>query len=178
MPRLKKHVLSVYIEATPDETEARLLKALRRACPDLAPGLELIDTLAALRRGRGLRSGQKVLLVLDQFEQWLFARRNEMDTELVAALRQCDGERVQAIVMVRDDFACCRYRSAVWDLEVDLEPSTNIALVDLFDPRHARHVLSAFAGFMGPRPSSPATCPPSRTPSSTRPSPGSPRTAR
>ena len=40
--------------------------------------------------------GQKVLLVLDQFEQWLFARRGEEDTELVAALRQCDGEHVQA----------------------------------------------------------------------------------
>ena len=45
-----------------------------------------------------------MLLVLDQFEQWLHARRGEENTELVAALRQCDGEHVQAIVMVRDDF--------------------------------------------------------------------------
>ena len=46
---------------------------------------------------------RKVLLVLDQFEQWLFARRAEEDTELIAALRQCDGEHVQAVALVRDE---------------------------------------------------------------------------
>ena len=39
-----------------------------------------------------------MLLVLDQFEQWLHAKRGQENTELVAALRQCDGEHVQAIV--------------------------------------------------------------------------------
>ena len=49
-----------------------------------------------LRKGRVLPPEHKVLLVLDQFEQWLFAKRGEQNTELVAALRQCDGEHVQA----------------------------------------------------------------------------------
>jgi hypothetical protein len=44
-----------------------------------------------------------VLLVLDQFEQWLHAKRAEDNTQLVQALRQCDGERLQCIVLVRDD---------------------------------------------------------------------------
>src|SRR5204862_4341606 len=52
LPRLAKHVLSVYIEATPAETETRLLKALRKACPELPQGMGLVDALAALRRGR------------------------------------------------------------------------------------------------------------------------------
>ena len=66
-----------------------------------------------------LRSGQKVLLVLDQFEQWLHATVDEENTELVAALRQCDGEHLQAVVMVRDDFwsAVSRFMA---DLEVEL----------------------------------------------------------
>src|SRR5207249_4331836 len=78
-------------------------------------------------------------------------KRNETDTELVAALRQCDGERVQALVMVRDDFwlAASRFMR---DLEIDLEANTNIALVDLFDPRHARKVLSAFGRAYGALP--------------------------
>jgi hypothetical protein len=104
LPRLKKHVLAAYVKATLDETEPRLLRAVRRMCPDLAPGLGLVETLAALRRGKSLRSSQKVVLVLDQFEQWLHAKRGEENTELVAALRQCDGQHLQAIVMVRDDF--------------------------------------------------------------------------
>jgi hypothetical protein len=144
LPRLGTNVLAVYIEATPEDTEARLLRGLRKACPALPADHTLVDSTAALRRGRVLGPGQKALLVIDQFEQWLIARRGEEDTELVAALRQCDGEHVQAIVMVRDDFwmAATRFMR---ELEIDLVPDHNIAVVDLFDPRHARKVLTAFA---------------------------------
>ena len=76
-----------------------------------------------------------MLLVLDQFEQWLHAKRGEENTELVAALRQCDGEHVQAVVMVRDDFwlAASRFMR---DLEIRLVEAENW-LVDLFDVDHA-----------------------------------------
>jgi hypothetical protein len=92
-----------------------------------------------------------VLLVLDQFEQWLFARPGEEQTDLVGALRHCDGEHVQAIVLVRDDFwlAASRFMR---DLEIDLEPNSNIALVDLFDLQHARKVLIAFGRAYGKMP--------------------------
>ena len=151
LPRLCPNVLPVYIEATPDETEARLLKGLRKACPELARGLGLIDSLASLRRGRILPPGRKVLLVLDQFEQWLFARRGEKDTDLVAALRHCDGEHLQAVVMVRDDFwmAATRFMR---DLEIRLLERENSAAVDLFDPDHARKVLVSFGRAFGKLP--------------------------
>jgi len=148
LPRLARHVLSAYVEATQEETETRLLKALRKACPDLPQELELVDALALVRQGRVLRSGQKVLIVLDQFEQWLHAKRSEENTELVASLRQCDGQHLQAVVMVRDDFwmAATRFMS---DLEVELIQGQNTAAVDLFDPRHARKVLTAFGTAYG-----------------------------
>src|ERR1700686_4655505 len=93
--------------------------------------------------------GSKVLIVLDQFEQWLHAEpgrrraRPEAGAELVQALRQCDGGRVQCTVTVRDDFwlAVSRFMG---NLEVELVQGRNVALVDLFDPRHARKVLTAF----------------------------------
>jgi serine/threonine protein kinase/formylglycine-generating enzyme required for sulfatase activity len=151
LPRLAKAVTAVYIEATADETEARLLKGLRRQVPDLTSNLSLIESLAELRRGRFLASGQKVLLVLDQFEQWLHAKRNEEKTELVQALRQCDGSRVQCIVMVRDDFwmAATRFMRA---LEFRLLEGQNSAAVDLFPTRHAEKVLAAFAQAFGALP--------------------------
>ena len=146
-----KHVLPVYVEATPEETEARLLKGLRKACPELSRGLGLVDSLANLRRGRILPPERKVLLVLDQFEQWLHAKRGEENTELVAALRHCDGEHVQAVVLVRDDFwlAASRFMR---DLEIRLLEGENSALVDLFDPRHAKKVLTAFGRAYGALP--------------------------
>jgi serine/threonine protein kinase/formylglycine-generating enzyme required for sulfatase activity len=151
LPRLAKSVTAVYTDATGEDTEARLLKGLRGQVVDLPCDLSLIDSLAALRQGRLLESGQKVLLVLDQFEQWLHARKDKENTELVQALRQCDGGRLQTIVMVRDDFwlAVSRFMQA---LEIRVVEGENSRLVDLFDPRHARKVLTAFGRAFGTLP--------------------------
>jgi hypothetical protein len=138
----------VYIEATADGTESRLLHGLRKRCPDLAGEMDLTGTISTLRQGSRLGTGQKVVIVLDQFEQWLHAKGAEQNTELAQALRQCDGEHLQCIVLVRDDFwlALSRFLS---ELNVDLVQGRNAALVDLFDPRHARKVLAAFGRAFG-----------------------------
>jgi formylglycine-generating enzyme required for sulfatase activity len=150
LPRLAPHVLAVYVEATAAETEARLLKALRKDCPDLPAGL----ALASLRQGHGLPPGRKVLLVLDQFEQWLHARQQEESPALVQALRQCDGGRAQCVVMVRDDFwmAVTRFLA---ELEVELLQGHNAAAVDRFPLRHAEKVLGAFGRAFGALPAGP-----------------------
>ncbi len=84
---------------------------------------------------------KKVVIVLDQFEQWLHAKKEETNTELVRALRQCNGVGLQCIVMVRDDFwlAVSRF---LRDLETRLVEGQNSALVDLFDLDHARNTKS------------------------------------
>src|SRR5262249_49981993 len=154
-------VRAVYVEATPDETEARMLKGLRKRCPEVPDNLGLIETLTELRRGgsSGVRSqgsggrgpqrpnlttdsdlltpASKVVLVLGQFEQWLHAKRSEQHTELVQALRQCDGEHVQCLALVRDDFGMAATRF-MRDLEVRIVEGHNFATVDLFDAIHAR----------------------------------------
>ncbi len=148
LPRLSNAVSPINVEATPEETESRLLNGLRRHCPGLPDNLTLKDTLAALRRGQGITVGRKVLIVLDQFEQWLYSKQHQQATELVSALRQCDGEHVQCIVMVRDDFwmAATRFMR---DLEVRLVEDQNSAAVDLFPVRHAEKVLIAFGRAFG-----------------------------
>ena len=89
--------------------------------------------------------------MLDQFEQWLQAHPDEPDAELVRALRQCDGRRVQALVLVRDDFwmAVTRFLRAV---DVPLVEGGNAAAVELFDARHARKVLEGFGQALGQLP--------------------------
>ena len=148
LPRLAESVIAVYLEATAAETESRLLSGLRKRCPTLPNNLALKTTLAALRRGQGIPGGKKVLIVLDQFEQWLHAKKDEENAELVQALRQCDGEHVQAIVMVRDDFwmAATRFMR---ELEVKLVEGQNSAAVDLFPIRHAEKVLASFGRAFG-----------------------------
>ncbi|HET6881413.1 MAG TPA: SUMF1/EgtB/PvdO family nonheme iron enzyme [Pirellulales bacterium] len=160
LPRLPADVIAVYVEATADETERRLLNGLRKRCSfwrdnlDLPENLGLKETLSALRRGQGMPAGKKVLIVLDQFEQWLHARKEEQNTELVQALRQCDGGRVQCLVMVRDDFwmAATRFMR---ELEIRLLEGQNSAAVDLFDKDHSRKVLAAFGQAFGKLPEQP-----------------------
>src|SRR5262249_10067214 len=130
LPRLSDKVIPIYVEATPDQTEIRLLKGLRKRCPDLAKPNEagLAASLAAIRWGTGAPEGRKVLIVLDQFEQWLHGRGPAEEPELVRALRQCDGEHLQCLVMVRDDFwmAATRFMN---DLEIPLIQGENSAAV-------------------------------------------------
>lgn len=51
VPRLSSDVITVYVEATADETEARLLRRLRKHCPHLSDSLDLKQAMAAIRRG-------------------------------------------------------------------------------------------------------------------------------
>jgi formylglycine-generating enzyme required for sulfatase activity len=151
VPRLAAHVVAIYVEATAQDTETRLLRGLHKHRPRLADNLGLVETMTALRRGQGVAAGKKVVLVLDQFEQYLHARPGEESSELIEALRQCDGAHVQTVVLVRDDFwmAATRFFRA---LEVRLLEGHNSAAVDRFDLLHARKVLSAFGRAFGTLP--------------------------
>src|SRR5580704_10045013 len=146
LPRLGEHVVPVYVESTAGETESRLLYGLRKRCPALPVDLDLKETLAALRRGQGVPLGSKVLIVLDQFEQWLHSKGKEENTDLAQAIRQCDGGRVQCIVMVRDDFWLGVSRF-LRELEVPLVEDGKIICVR----------LALFAEMMKGKPWTPAT---------------------
>jgi serine/threonine protein kinase/formylglycine-generating enzyme required for sulfatase activity len=161
LPRLAGHVVAVYVEATAAETEARLLKALRNRFSGLPDNMGLVETLTSLRRnpassGRGVpEAGMRLLLVLDQFEQWLHARRDEPHAELAEALRQCDGQHVQCLVLVRDDFGMAVSRF-MRELEIPILEGQNFATVDRFDPQHARMVLAKFGRSFSVLPDNPA----------------------
>lgn len=151
LPRLANCVVSVYLEASGGETEARLLKGLQKHRPALSTSLGLAASVAALRRGVGQAEGEKVLIVLDQFEQWLHSWQGQENTELVQALRHCDGARVQCLILVRDDFWMATTRF-MRQLEVRLIEGENTAAVDLFDLRHAKKVLAMFGRAFGALP--------------------------
>ncbi|WP_372897845.1 serine/threonine-protein kinase, partial [Stieleria sp.] len=143
LPLLGDSVTTVFVEATRDETEMRLLRGIRKRHPDLELNATLTEALATLRHGGESPRGSKLLLVIDQFEQWLHGRGDEQSSELAAALRQCDGQSVQCLLLVRDDFwlALSRFMAA---LEVPVRQNHNASLVDLFSPEHARRVLAEF----------------------------------
>lgn len=148
LPRLEQHVVPVYVEATEADTETRILNGLRSRCSALSGDLGLVDALTFVRQGKAVPAGRKVVLILDQFEQWLHGQADADDPDLVRALRQCDGENLQCLLMVRDDFWLAASR-LMRDLEVEQVEGRNMATVDLFDKLHARQVLIAFGRAFG-----------------------------
>lgn len=143
IPRLAKEVSTIYVEASVDGTQADLLRGIRRLSPEIPADTTIPEALQGIREGTWLAPNQKLLLVIDQFEQWLHAHRDQSESELSMALRQCDGSRLLCLLLVRDDFWVATNRFLL-RLDVQLVEHENQLFVDLFDPQHARNVLTSF----------------------------------
>ncbi len=139
IPNLSSDLIAIYVEATPEETESRLLRQLHKRIPELPTELGLAETAERIRRSEG----PKVVLIVDQFEQWLYSHRVDQEGDLVRALRQCDGKRLQAVLMIRDDFYLAAAR-LMNQIDVPILTDQNFKLVDLFDTEHAKRVLVRF----------------------------------
>ena len=143
MPLLDNRIAIAFTEAAAEQTAAKILQRLKSFYQELPEDLDLAGSLSWIRQSRGGTSGQRLLIVIDQFEQWLHTWDGHDDADMARALRQCDGEFLQAILLVRDDFwmSVSKFADAV---EVNLVPSSNLSMVDLFDLRHAKKVMTEY----------------------------------
>ncbi len=142
IPLIGHQVRCIYVESTHKDTDVRLLKALRHEFDTPSGQFSLPEIFAGLREGKWQRGSRtKILICLDQFEQRLSAVGEFDPTELINALRHCDGEYLQCLLLVRDDFLMSMSRFAD-ALEMDLREGQNTQIVDLFDRKHARKVLT------------------------------------
>jgi len=144
VPRLPAGVDVIFVEAASGETERRLESGLRRCVPGLPSAADAAGLLGLIRQ----RRQRRLVLVIDQLEQWLSGHEVLSESLLVRALRQCDGEFLKAVLLVRDDFALgtARLMNA---LEIPMRQGENTAVVDLFDEAHAERVLEQFGRAWG-----------------------------
>jgi serine/threonine protein kinase/formylglycine-generating enzyme required for sulfatase activity len=143
IPNLPSDVTAFYMQASGNRTEQQLLERVhsilhQRNC-FLPDETDLPQAFMALRRLKGPRT----VIFIDQFEQWLFANPNCERLPFVQSLRQCDGQYVQCVLLVREDFwfGLTRLMQAI---EILVSENVNVKMVDLFDVQHARSVLAMF----------------------------------
>ncbi|NDD97377.1 MAG: hypothetical protein EBZ93_07720, partial [Actinobacteria bacterium] len=105
--------------------------------------LKLKDVIRQIRKKRPLGQNKKLLLIVDQFEQWLYSRDLLKDSNLIQALRQIDGLAIQVILLVRDDFMFPVNR-LMGLLELEIQENRNFTMMDLFPISHACKVLKLF----------------------------------
>ncbi|TWU16727.1 bifunctional serine/threonine-protein kinase/formylglycine-generating enzyme family protein [Allorhodopirellula heiligendammensis] len=153
VPLLDESVHITYVEANAKHTESRLLNALSSLLDPSERPRALIETMASIRKG-AVAGDKKVVVILDQFEQWLHAHPIMDDAELINAIRQCDGIHLQCIVLIRDDFWMAATRF-FHELDIRLIQDVNSTAVERFDLRHARFVFSEFGRAYGCLPDQP-----------------------
>ena len=76
-------------------------------------------------------------------KQWLHSHTDFDDQLLVEALRQCDGDNLMCLLLVRDDFWMSAAQFMA-QLDMKVQEGVNALAVPLFDRRHARKVLTAY----------------------------------
>lgn len=140
-------IISISVDSSSRDLPAKIERLLRQACPELPEHGDLAVLIGKIRSANGSR-GRKVLIVIDQFEQFLHASQEREFDQLVRALRQCNGSDIQGLLLVRDDFFVSLNRF-FQRLEIPILEGENSALVDLFDPDHAQRVLTILGRAFG-----------------------------
>ena len=104
--------------------------------------------MTALRRGQGIPVGKKVLIVLDQFEQWLHAKKEE---KTPSWCKPCGSAMVGGCSVSSWCGMISGWRSAgsCGSWRFGFSKARTPRLVDLFDVDHARKVLAAFGRAFG-----------------------------
>ncbi|MCU0719999.1 MAG: serine/threonine-protein kinase [Pirellula sp.] len=147
LPLVAETCNAVFVEAKPNDLEADLVNGIHRAFPQFGSESNLRELLIKVRSS-GAPSCPKLVLVIDQFEQWLNLHRGPEITTLHEALRQCDGSNVQAILLVRDDFML-GLSGFMDQLDESLLQNQNFATIEAFGISHGQKVLAAFGRAFG-----------------------------
>ena len=152
LPLLSADVVPVMIDCMATDTEAKLLRVLIERLEKVPEGIGLVDLCSGISQGLWRPKGKnKILLVLDQFEQRLSRGDDFSTTDLVKALKFCDGRVLQTLLLCRDDFFT--HLSRFTDcLGLDLREGDNAQAIDLFDRKHARQVLIKYGQAYGQLP--------------------------
>ena len=149
IPRLPAEIEVTYLECSPNQTESDLAQALSRQLNINGSSLtSLADLLREIREGDHLRRGKRLLIVLDQFEQYLSNLSALATSKLVIALRHCDGNRISCLLSVRDDF-WTPTQEFLRLLEVKIQDGRNSQAFRLFEKKHAEKILLQFGQAFG-----------------------------
>ncbi len=140
IPCLSPAIKTVYFNFTVQHPVQSLVQLLHERFPHTKPFAELPHILGAIR---SREEPFKVLFVFDQFEQYLINTQIDLEHVMVQAIRQCDGEKIQTIILVRDEF-WTEISQFMQMMESALLDGINAANHPLMNKVHARRVLESF----------------------------------
>ena len=153
IPRIALEAVPVYVDCTSPDLCTLINEKLFRALDKDAPTDELATSIRKIRQASDEDESRKIVIVLDQFEQWLEGCPDYAEAELTKALRQCDANSIQCLILVRDDY-WMSISSFMRCLDQRVEEGKNAMSLPLFDQRHAKTVLQSYGRNVGALPAS------------------------
>jgi serine/threonine protein kinase/formylglycine-generating enzyme required for sulfatase activity len=139
LPRLSPKVQAIYLDRYDRVGEQSLCNRMIQNTGQKNTEISLPELASLVRSGKLLDPGTKLLLVLDQFEQW-FSIDVPDRNRWTDMLRQCDGQTLSTLLLIRDDFwmQTTRLMKAI---EIPMVEGVNADSLDLFSLNHAENVL-------------------------------------
>ena len=145
LPRLAPSITTIHVDAAKGHTDRQLFRALQITCPELnfADLTNSPDSLPELLHEIRQTPGPKILLVIDHFEHWLQHTDDYACTPLAIALRQCDGSRLQTLLVATDTalIFTMRFMNV---LDIDLVPDFNHFRLETLSRQQATTLLTHF----------------------------------
>ena len=139
LPRLASTTQVIYLDSYDQAAEQALCDGIFRIAGKKSLAIPLPELASQVRSGKLIPRGIKLLLVLDQFEQW-FSIDTADKNRWTDMLRHCDGQRLSTLLMIRDDFWMQTTR-LMREIEVPMVEGVNAGSLDLFSLNHAENVL-------------------------------------
>lgn len=149
LPQLARSVLNIYVDASSGNTEDSILTSLKNLIPSLPNNISFTNALKAVRTGFLPKGATKLIIVIDQFEQWLHNNGADSQNELVQGFMNCDGNRLQALTIVRDDFMLAIHRFFYQLKLLPPRDGNNAQKLDSFDFNYIKNNFIAFSQFHG-----------------------------
>lgn len=139
---------TIYLSASTRNYEKRILTAIKDNYPasDIDDTNSLVDCIDRYQESES-SSKRKLIIILDQFEQWLQGWNKQEKGDLIEAVKRSRAEMIQFVLIVREDFwsSVKRFMAAI-DQELS---NSNEGILRLFEPDHARNVLLLFGKAYG-----------------------------
>ncbi len=161
LPNLAPDVWPIPLECRKGQTLEQFEDSLANQC-DMRP--DDLSQLVVRLRDDPVARGQhrKVVLIFDHFDSWLGSATAAQLEQLAAALRNCDGENLQALIVVRDE-AWIAATEFMRMAECGVEQWKNACAIELLDRHHAARLLELAGRSYGSLPAHPESLDSSQT---------------
>lgn len=148
-PQLSDDICTITIECRPGNLHGRIAHAITTQLSLAGAEPSLVELLIRLRVEETVESEhRKVVLILDQFESWAKSASPTQLQQLAVALRQCDSENLQTLIVTRDS----QWSKVSQLLALADEPllaNANSRGMELLTRQRAYDILESFGRYHG-----------------------------